>query len=100
GLRGPSAVSLHDALPISRRREHAVRFDEPRLEEAEVVVEAIGERAPRDLLRAVAPPCEAGAVAARVVADRAQRRARLRAAGVERDRKSTRLNSSHRTTSY
>src|SRR5207302_11455355 len=69
-------LSLHDALPISGRRRAAA---DPR---------ASGGRGGADPRRPVAPTC--GAV----------RAAPSRALGRRRDRKSTRLNSSHVKISY
>src|SRR5207248_10748666 len=86
----PSTLSLHDALPISRgRRTLGVRQLDEQVELArrhvEVVAQALVPR-PEQL----AEPVE---VRARGVLERGD-------AGADSDRKSTRLNSSHRTISY
>src|SRR5262249_51919384 len=65
------------------RGEHAPHLAQPRLQEAEVVVEAVAVRRLLEQAAAVAPPAEAGSVAVRV--DRGLNGpAPLRAAGVER----------------
>src|SRR5207248_10945575 len=83
-------LSLHDALPIWRVREHAHRLHRRDL----------GEGAPRPLVQ------RSEIRLARTRRRRSSRRRRVRARRISllctrgRDRKSTRLNSSHRTISY
>src|SRR5207248_9403386 len=77
-------LSLHDALPIYE--DAARRFDVPRL----VAVKADGVDQPLDLLHGELSHRLRGACGFEQPGRRGQRR----------DRKSTRLNSSHRTISY
>ena len=75
-------VEVHEERSVGL--QDPSRLDEPGLEVRGEVVEAVRERRDADHFALVAPAREAGAVAVGVVAARAQARATLRAAGVER----------------